>query len=283
MLRGLKMGRIRERMLPAGWYPEDPDIVKTVMRKWSRSAGEIRSQAVACVVPHAGWDFSGELAFSALRCISRSVDTIVVVGGHLPAGAAFLISFADQFETPLGYLASDKQVLDRLCSDLNTGEDMRADNTVEIQLPLIKYLFPETRIISLRVSPSPDAIELGKKLYALSVELNKSMAVVGSTDLTHYGPAYGFSPAGSGKAAVDWVKEKNDKPFLNLLMKMDGEGAMDHANSHGSACSAGAAAAAAAFAAESGVTAGTLIGYRMSCDLYAGESFVGYGSIAYVP
>ena len=64
MLRGLKMGRIRERMLPAGWYPEDPDIVKTVMRKWSRSAGEIRSQAVACVVPHAGWDFSGELAFS---------------------------------------------------------------------------------------------------------------------------------------------------------------------------------------------------------------------------
>ena len=174
-------------------------------------------------------------------------------------------------------------MLARLCGDLDFDEDMRADNTVEIQLPLIKFLFPKTQIIALRVSPSADAIDLGKKLHALSVDLNRSMAVVGSTDLTHYGPSYGFSPAGTGGAAVDWVKEENDKPFLQLLLKMDGEGAMDHAKIHGSACSSGAAAVAAAFAAESGVTAGTLIGYRMSCDLSMADSFVGYGGIAYVP
>ena len=122
---------------------------------------------------------------------------------------------------------------------------------------------------------------LGEKLYDVSVKLGRNVAVVGSTDLTHYGPAYGFSPAGSGNAAVEWVREENDKPFLDLLLKMDGEGAMNHANTHGSACSAGAAAAAVSFARTSGVKEGTLIGYRMSCDLHRAESFVGYGGIAF--
>jgi MEMO1 family protein len=277
------MGRIKGRMLPAGWYPDDPDTAEKALRGWLGCSKERTTGGVACVVPHAGWDFSGELAFSVLRCLARPVDTIVVVGGHLPPNAVFLVCAADRFETPFGYLETDHDVLARLCKDLDFEEDIRADNTVEIQLPLIKFLFPETKIISLRVSPSADAIELGKKLHALSVDLHRSMAVVGSTDLTHYGPSYGFSPAGTGRAAVDWVKEENDKPFLQLLLKMDGEAAMDHAEAHGSACSSGAAAVAAAFAATGGVTDGTLVGYRMSCDLILAESFVGYGGIVFVP
>ena len=283
MQKGAKMGGIRKRMLPAGWYPKSEAGVQKVFQDWEQSVGGTPSKAVSCIVPHAGWDFSGELAFLTLRCLSSSVDTIAVVGGHLPARPAVLVTTADKFETPLGFLETDRELLKRVCNDIDYEEDLSPDNTVEIQLPLIKYLFPGTRILALRVSPTAEATLLGKKLYALSRELGRRIAVVGSTDLTHYGAAYGFSPAGRGKGAIDWVRDENDKHFLDKALSMDGESAIDHANSHRSACSAGAAAAAIAFAGEMGITTGRLIGYRMSCEVHMAESFVGYGGIIYAP
>ncbi|MBN1686981.1 MAG: AmmeMemoRadiSam system protein B [Spirochaetales bacterium] len=277
------MSTVRKRALPAGWYPQSAKETRAVLEEWERSSRPGCSGAVACVVPHAGWDFSGELAFSAIRCLDAAVDTVVVVGGHLPPVRSLLISTADLYETPLGSIEGNRRLIEALSGAFHFDEDRKADNTVEIQLPIVKYLFPAAKIVYMRVSPTREADSVGRKLKYLSVGLNTKIAVIGSTDLTHYGPSYGFTPAGSGDGAARWVREENDKPFLDFLLRLDGNGAMRHAGSHSSACSAGAAAAAAGFAAESGVERGTLLGYRMSRDRYMAESFVGYGAVVYVP
>jgi hypothetical protein len=107
------------------------------------------------------------------------------------------------------------------------------------------------------------------------------VAVVGSTDLTHYGPNYGFAPRGSDARAVDWVKNVNDRRFIEALLAMDEAGALARANGERSACSAGGAVAAMAFARESGASRGELIDYRTSRDVFPGESFVGYAAVVY--
>ena len=277
------MSMIKRRALPAGWYPESAEKTSAVLENWASSSPPACSGAVACVVPHAGWEFSGELAFSAIRCLKTALDTVVIIGGHLPALPTLLISRADSYETPLGYLEADQRLIEALLSCFASDEDKRADNSVEIQLPIVKYLFPEARVVCMRVSPTSKAEELGKRLKQLATELDRKLVVIGSTDLTHYGPSYGFMPAGTGRGAVEWAREKNDRPLLEFLLRMNGTAAMRHATKQRSACSAGAAATAAAFAKEAGVKEGTLLGYRMSCDLYPAESFVGYGAIAYVP
>jgi AmmeMemoRadiSam system protein B len=276
------MERIRRRKLPAGWYPAEAGGIKKAISIWSKGDdGGSENKAIAGVVPHAGWDFSGELAYDVLRQLNPGVETIAVVGGHLPNRSMVLMAEEDSFETPMGPLEADTELKTRLAGRLSVLADSQPDNTVEIQLPIIKYLYPEAKLLYLRVSPTHDAVILGETLYDLAASTNRSVAVIGSTDLTHYGPAYGFTPAGSGDKAVEWVKNKNDRVFLDFLLRMEAEEAMAHARTNSSACSAGGAAAAVSFSRKMGVEAGSLVGYRMSCDLHASESFVGYGGVAY--
>ena len=127
------------------------------------------------------------------------------------------------------------------------------------------------------------AIGLGKGIKSAADELGKKVAVVGSTDLTHYGRNYGFSPAGRGEKALKWVTEVNDRAFIDSLLEMNAEEALRHARESQSACSAGGAVAAMTYAGESGAAHGTLLCYMTSHDVHPNESFVGYAGITYAP
>ena len=276
------MGTTRERMLPPGWYPERASDVLNVLRRWQDEEGIVAANAISCVVPHAGWSFSGRLAFATLSRLDNRAETIVIVGGHLPATGALLVAGQDSFATPIGTLNSDLHVIQLLEGRLSLDHDSQPDNTVEVQLPMVKFLFPSASVVWLRAPPAEGALRLGEMLAEIALELGISMAVVGSTDLTHYGPAYGFTPFGRGQHAVGRVRNENDRVFLDHLLSMKPGDAIAHAGANRSACSAGAAAAALAFAAALGIDEGNLIGHQLSCDTVASESFVGYGGVTYL-
>ena len=278
---------IRRRVLPPGWYPGTEEETQETIERYLRDIGgrsSIESQeGISGVAPHAGWEFSGRIALDVLLHIRNPVGTIVVVGGHLSPSAGILAAMEDGYETPLGILPADLELLGVIetLSEISFSEDRSADNTVEVQLPFIKYLFPESRALSIRAAPSADSIVLGKAIKEAAESLGRTVAVIGSTDLTHYGSNYGFSPAGMGEEAVNWVKEVNDRGFIDSLLAMDPEAALDHAARNQSACSAGGAVAALSFAREMGANEGELIQYLTSYDIYPNESFVGYAGIIY--
>jgi AmmeMemoRadiSam system protein B len=60
-----------------------------------------------------------------------------------------------------------------------------------------------------------------------------------SSDFTHYGTNYRFTPAGVGTAAMDWAK-KNDQRLLNLIAGMQSERVINEVMEHQNACGAGA-------------------------------------------
>jgi AmmeMemoRadiSam system protein B len=242
----------------------------------------IRPQpARAGIVPHAGWDFSGKAALSVILSIPQPIDTFVVIGGHLPAGAGVFAAYEDAYETPLGHVSADLDLLHKLKAILALKEDAVPDNTVEVQLPFIAYAFPDAHVLWLRAAPSTEAVELGKALHRLARESEKHILVLGSTDLTHYGPDYGLTSHGRGEQAQAWVKETNDKKIIDSLLRCDLSAALAAAEEDSSACSAGGAAAAAAYAAAWGAPHGTLLSYYTSYDIFPHESFVGYAGIVY--
>ncbi len=277
--------RIRPRVLPPGWYPGSAEETRRKIEGWLAEEPPAGGRAAAGVAPHAGWAFSGRIALRVLLNFCQPVDTVVVVGGHLPPSAGILAALEEGYETPLGELEADLELLEKISQALPAPfrEDRSPDNTVEVQLPLLKYLFPDSRALALRAAPSPAAEELGRSIHQAADSLGRSVAVLGSTDLTHYGSNYGFSPAGRGEGAVKWVKEVNDRKFIESLLDMDGPAALRHAGEDQSACSAGGAVAALAFARASGVERGKLVEYLTSYDLYPDESFVGYAGIVYEP
>ena len=274
----------RNRSLPSGWYPRTCEDVLADVHRW-RGANDARFTSV--VVPHAGWSYSGALA---CRTIGRLLPaaTVVICGGHLHADDPVVVMAEDGFETPCGTLVTDDSLRGRLVERLRAELGSGPDNTVEVQLPFVSALFPDSRVVCLRCPPSRLAVQTGTVLAQIRAELDRSGPVepivcIGSTDLTHYGPAYGFAPHGGGSGAVEWVRTENDGAIVAAMRALDADRTIMLANRTKAACSAGAAAAAIAFALGCGVRESELVGYHTSHDVSPSESFVGYAGVGFAP
>jgi hypothetical protein len=107
--------------------------------------------------------------------------------------------------------------------------------------------------------------------------------VIGSSDLTHYGEPYGFTPAGSGPIAHRWMQE-NDARILRLIERMNAAEVTDEALRHHNACGAGAIAATVAAAEAMGARHGHLLRYTTSYEVVPEGRFrfaVGYAGVLF--
>jgi hypothetical protein len=267
------------------WYPADAKGVEEMLERFG--VGEARGGAVAAVAPHAGWVFSGALAAKAIAALDPGLETIAVIGGHMLKGDRIVVANEDAFDTPCGRLICDDELasrfMDELPKELEPSGDNYVTNTIELELPFVARFFPRSRVLWIRVPPDQGAVAAGVALAKAAKALGRSTGVVASTDLTHYGPDYGFVPKGMGAAARKWVREVNDAAFIKAVERMDVEGVLRAAEDHKAACSAGAVAAAIAFASAYGVKSGTALGYASSADVRESASFVGYAALGFYP
>jgi hypothetical protein len=278
----------RTRALPRGWYPADKKEcqreIESYLEGWTPSQSP-SSKGLGGIVPHAGWYFSGKLAARVLHSLKlkSKAEVVVLYGGHLSTEDFPRIVTEEACETPFGDIEIDAGFVKNLMKkmDLKKESPSSGDNTIEIQLALVKYFFPEAKLVAVRSPLSLKAETLGKEVAELSKKEGISILAIGSTDLTHYGPNYGFMTKGIGPASVKWVKEENDKGFVDRALKMDTAGLLKHAIENDSACSAGAAIAAMATCKALGAEKGILLDYYTSYDIMPDDSFVGYAGIIY--
>jgi AmmeMemoRadiSam system protein B len=272
-----------------GWYPASESRCRQTIEEYLASFPKKTKGQLAGIVPHAGWIYSGRTAawtFAALK--EAEPDVVFVFGGHMHPGERCICMPEGAFGTPLGPVEVAEDLGNDLFAKFDCVEEspMRftPDNTIELQMPFIKAVWPQAKVLAIQAPPSKQAIKLGDWAATIAMEKDLKAVAIGSTDLTHYGANYGFTPKGLGAKAYHWSNEENDKPFIDLLLKLDAQKAMEHALTNHSACCSGAAAAAASFARARGAKAGQLIQHTTSHELEkTGEPsmWVGYASIVF--
>lgn len=278
------------------FYEADPracrEHVDRCLAEASRDPGPaVEGDVLGGIVPHAGWIFSGPTAARVFLSIQarRTPSTFVLLGADHRGYAARATSYHDgAWKTPLGNAAIDSDLAQQLTRAL--GEDIvndpavhRAEHSLEVQVPFIQALFPQARILPITVPPDENAHRFGERLGEALHEMDH-VAVIGSSDLTHYGPNYNFVPKGLGDAALEWVKEHNDKVVIDLALGLYADRIVLRTSADHSACGAGAIAATAACCWALGCKRGTLLHYTTSHDVMPERrmsSFVGYAAIAY--
>jgi hypothetical protein len=285
-------GLVRQPDFAGSWYPGRAEAVRAELdrlRALVHQPTALQGRLVGGIVPHAGWTFSGRLAFDVLAAIARSGPAprvVVIFGKHMGPRDAPTIMRRGAWSTPLGELPMADELADAVvgCAafEEETAEHYERDNTIELQLPFVKELFPEASILPIGAPARADSMAIGQAVARAARELGLPICVVGSTDLTHYGPNYQFSPKGHGASAEEWVRAENDRAVVDHLVALDGAQALEHAREHRSACCPGAAIAALSAARELGASAGELLDYATSNDVHpGGASFVGYAGIVY--
>lgn len=240
------------------------------------------------IVPHAGWRFSGDAAGRAFRWLSAAPtppDLVVVFGSHRGPEDPNTVFQGDAWETPLGLIPVARALAQTLASSLGLSDEparpRRPDNGVEVLLPFVRHFFPTAELLMLGVAPAPRAVDLGAEVAAACLTANRQAVFVGSTDLTHYGPRYGFAPHGAGPAAVQWARD-NDRGLLDAACRLDALAVLEHGVRAQSACCPGAAAAALqAVRTVGGVGRAHVVDHYLSYDVHPDDNFVGYAGLVF--
>lgn len=271
------------------WYPAKASECRKIIEEFSRSSKPCAGggSGVGGIVPHAGWVYSGAVALNVVKCLSegRTPETVVLFGRHLRPSSGNYIMKEGSWATPLGDLAVDEELGEKLSKDfsfhIETAHRYEQDNTIELQLPFIKHFFPDAKILPIGAPPHPDAVKIGERAVELAESLGRTLVVLGSTDLTHYGNHYGFTPKGMGEIAVQWVKETNDKRMVDCILSLDPEAVIQESLRSLNACCSGAVAAAIAAARRMGARKAEKLVYTTSYDVRPDSNFVGYVGVLF--
>lgn len=241
------------------------------------------------ISPHAGWLYSGNAAgqtFAWLANAQPDADLAVIFGSHRGPHGPNTIFLGEGWETPLGIMKNAQSLAERLKTELTCIEEPldppQPDNGVEVLLPFVRHFFPKAELLMLGIEASPKAVTFGEHVARAVGEAQRKAVFIGSTDLTHYGPNYRFEPRGPGDTAVRWVRDENDRGFIDTIVRGDASGAIAHAAQYQSACCPGAAGAALAAARTlHAPRTPQLVSHYLSCEVRPATSFVGYAGIVF--
>jgi hypothetical protein len=255
---------------------------------------ELPHPIVAGIVPHAGWVFSGDLAalvFQAVRQVNGQVDTFVLFGAaHRYVSGLPAVYDKGAWETPLGLAHIDEALAAQILS-LGASAKPAAhlgEHSIEVQIPFIQYLFPDAQIVPILMPLSGSEVQFGTQVGKLLASLkDKKTVCIASTDLTHYGPRYGFCPQGIGSEALEWAHQVNDRQMIDLALQMKADQIVQAACENQNACGPAAVAALVAAAKALGAAQGVLLAHTNSRDVMLqkfrqhSEDSVGYAAIVF--
>lgn len=277
-----------KKMAFAGsWYPGTAKECETSIRQFlQEKQGPLKGEFVGGIVPHAGWYYSGSIACRVIASLkSEKVETIVLFGAHMHKQSEPFILESGGVETPFGDIDVDEELVAKILSGISIRpkrpDRFPDENTLELQNPFIKYFFPNARIVVCGVAPSFFASIIGKMVVDEAEKMSRNIKIIGSTDMTHYGPNFGFLSHGRGQKAVDWVTGQNDRDAVEAIMGMDEEKIIARAQENKNMCCPGAVAAAVAACKQMGAVKAVELDYATSFEKHASDSFVGYSGVLY--
>jgi AmmeMemoRadiSam system protein B len=284
------MGVRKRAALRGQWYPESmeaclKEVEGFLKEKWiHRPEGD---HYRAGIVPHAGWLFSGSIACRVIETLARGTkpDLVVLFGHHLGPSDPTTVMAEGILETPFGDLTVNTDFSEALSKApfirKEMGPFMAPENTLELQLPFVRYFFGDIPVCLMGVAPNKSAVPTGQAVVETAIQMGLTVKLIGSTDLTHYGPNFGFTPQGKGKAARQWVDATNDREAIDKMLALDVQGFAQEALIKHNACCSGAVTATLAAAQALGIPRGLEIAHTTSFVKSPSDSFVGYTGVVF--
>ncbi len=275
---------VRKPKYAGSFYPaSSQEIITFIDKSLPRDRG---LDMMGCVLPHAGWVFSGHTALKTLGALGEpdKIRRCVIFGAVHHYGVSLpVISSSEAWETPLGIVNLDRRAYEEMAGSGMveiSQEKHRDEHSIEVLVPFVQYLMPGAEIFPVLI---PFYIQQDLSLYVrlFSILKGEDTLFVASSDLTHYGINYGDNSMGSGKEAVNSVR-KNDMLFADLVKDGDPEEIIPYAIEHRSACGAGGIALLKGIA---GDACTQIVDYSNSCEIYPQggcSSFVTYCGMAFV-
>ena len=190
------------------WYPERAAELESLLdRQFEKSrsrAPYLYPSGIGFVVPHAGPMYSGAVAAAAYRAIEQLRPERVVLLGFPHRGGLRGVAAPDveAVATPFGEV-----VVDPLFGGFPVVDEQRVcDHSFEIQLPFLQKAAPQALVTPLYVGRM-DAAGRGAAADALAGLWRPGTVLVASSDFTHYGRSFSFTPFPPDRAVAGRLRD----------------------------------------------------------------------------
>jgi AmmeMemoRadiSam system protein B len=182
------------------FYPGNSvELAATVRRLSATRNGDPRADSgadklsvTACLVPHAGYMYSGAVAGEVLGRIALPKKVLILGVRHFPRGESAAILSNGAWRTPLGDAPIDTELAMALrdaCPLLR--EDVVAhgqEHSLEVQIPFLQVLAPGFSFVPVALGTVrfEDLVRVGEAVASVLTAARERVLLLATSDLNHY-------------------------------------------------------------------------------------------------
>ncbi|HMD84431.1 MAG TPA: AmmeMemoRadiSam system protein B [Terriglobia bacterium] len=267
---------VRRPAVAGRFYPAKPEALVRQLDQYLAADAprpEKTEAALGCIVPHAGYMYSGPVAGAVFQWLPARATYIILCPNHTGRGAPLAIMSRGEWLTPLGAVridaelaASLRQSCHLLMEDAKAHED---EHAIEVQLPFLQRSVGAFTFVPIAIGVSRYAAleSLGHGMaHALKTSADPVL-IVASSDMNHYEP--------------DDVTRIKDRKAIDQILALDPAGLYEVVRKEDiSMCGNGPAVAMLTAVKDLGATRAELVRYATSADASGDRSaVVGYAGM----
>jgi AmmeMemoRadiSam system protein B len=257
------------------FYPDNPRELSRQIRKFvQQEKAESKILCRACLVPHAGYLYSGHVAAAVYSRVAIPKRVIVLGVRHFPDGEEAAVNSSGAWRTPLG----DAQVDSDLAAKISQAcpllrEDSVAhqrEHSLEVQLPFLQAMQPGFTFvpIALGTIQFDDLVSIGDALGEI-LSAESDVLLLTTSDFNHY--------------EDDATTRRKDRLAIERILALDPRGLFDVCRKEKiSMCGLGPAVAMLTSLKRLDSNKAELMKYATSADISGDtSSVVGYAGILF--
>lgn len=258
------------------FYPSNPPELTALVRQLTAvepGTEPIRSRA--CLVPHAGYSYSGHVAGAVFSRVALPHKILILGVRHFPRGQAAAILSSGAWRTPLGDVPIDgplAQLLRNACPLLQEDSVAHAgEHSLEVQLPFLQVLVPGFTFVPVALGTIRfnDLVAIGEGIGQVLAKSVEDVLLLTTSDLNHY--------------ENEVITREKDKRALQCILDLDARELYDTCRDQDiSMCGLGPAVAMLTALKTLGVRRVDLVKYATSADVSGDtDAVVGYAGLIF--
>ncbi len=263
---------IRLPAVAGRFYPSDPKELTREVDEYT-SQGAEKVSALACVVPHAGYMYSGHVAGAVYASLEIPRCCILLGPRHFPRGEPMAILTEGSWRMPFGAAQIDSPLAEELvraCRHLRSDPVAHErEHSLEVQIPFLQRLVSDFRFVPIVLATDryPLLEDLGHALAQVVQAQAGNVLIIASSDMNHY--------------ESDAITRAKDQRAIERILALDPRGLFDTVRSEGiTMCGYAATVAMLVAAKDLGASEARLIRYATSGDITGDrDEVVGYAGM----
>lgn len=258
------------------FYPGNPKELAAAVKTFTQvDDQQAKVQVRACLVPHAGYMYSGGVAGAVFSRINLPRKILVIGVRHYPQGAPLAILSEGAWRTPLGDvpIASSLAVqLRKECAELREDSVAHSrEHSLEVELPFLQVLSPGFSFVPVAIGTVrfDELSETGEGIARALQNMPEEVLIVTSSDMNHY--------------EDDGITRNKDGKAIDCMLKLDPKGLYNVCRAeHISMCGLGPAVTMLTAIKRLGAQNAELVRYATSGDISGNRNeVVGYAGLIF--